>query len=231
MSATLTTTTPEKVAAAGLTAEVVLALIERGATEKAAVAVALRDIGKSNAEVGEAFGPIFGAVTKPGGAGNMVTAGLRAIGRDGEIVGKSGTGTRRTTVRDASSLIRDELDRARAALETVTGPVVALDAELTTLNADPSSVVDARIAEIVETMKVLAAEKKILGTTDGASAFVAERVTTLTTKRDAAKTASTENAERMSAEVSKLEATLTMVEAMSAPTTDAPTTDAEPSKA
>ena len=191
-----------------------------GATEKQAFAVAMRDHGATNEAVGEAFGAVFGAVTKPGGAGNVVTAGLRAIGREGEITGAGGGGgTRKVVVRDSRQLLRDEIDRARAALDNVTKPVVEAETKLAEIDADPTSVVNARVAEIDAAVKTLHAEKKTLATDDGAKAYVDHAREVLTTKRDAAKTASDENAERMREAVASLEATLTVIESMT--TTDA----------
>lgn len=201
--------------------------IAAGATDKQSVAVALRDHGVTNEGVGEAFGPLFGSVTKPGGAGNVVTAGLRALGREGEIsTGAGGGGSRKVQVRDSRQLLRDEIDRAKAALENVTKPVTDAEAVLSAIEADPSSVVEGRITEIGEAVKALNAEAKTLKTDEGASAFIDHARTTATTKRDAAKTASDENAARMREGVASLEATLTVIESMSAPVEEGAPTEA-----
>lgn len=188
--------------------------VEAGLTEKQAVAVALRDHGATNADVGEAFGPLFGSVTKPGGAGNVVTAGLRALGREGEITGGGGGGTKKVVVRDSKQLLRDEIDRAKSALDSVTKPVTEAEARLAEIDKDPDAVVAARVAEIDDAVKTLNAEKKVLGTDDGKTAFVDAARTSATTRRDAAKTASDENAARMTEAVASLEATLAVIEAM-----------------
>ena len=158
----MTTTTPTLTANEGTAyadlAEIVLGHIADGATEKQAWAVALHDAGKSNQEVGDAFGDLFGAPTKSGGAGDLVTAGLRAIGRGGEVESKAGGVIKKTVVRDASALIRDELDRARAALDTVTKPATDAEKALADLEADPDGAAAAQVDAIGGRVKALQTE-------------------------------------------------------------------------
>lgn len=78
-------------------------------TERRQRAVELHDEGKTNAEVGEAMGVTAGA------AGNLVTQGLRDLGRGDEVQGGNGGGGRRTT-KPPSAL--DAIDEAIARVES-----------------------------------------------------------------------------------------------------------------
>lgn len=92
-------------------------------TEKRAVAVALRDVGLSNAEIGEAFGAIYGRSITDGSAGNLVVGGLRDLGRGGEVEASRGgrSGVRLPTVEASSpaavivSAIEADLTKVEAA--------------------------------------------------------------------------------------------------------------------
>ena len=187
--------------------------VASGATEKQAYAVAMRDHGKTNEEVGLGMEPVWGSATKPGGAGNVVTAGLRALGREAEIA-SAGAPTKQVLVRDGLSLMRDELDRMKAALDNVTKPVTEAEAAITAMDADPASVVTARTEAIAEAIKTLRAEAKTLDTEEGAKAYTEATRTALVTKRDAAKTASDENAATLRAGVAEMTDELEVLEAM-----------------
>lgn len=213
----MTTTTPTLTANEGTAyadlAEIVLGHIADGATEKQAWAVALRDAGKSNQEVGDAFGDLFGAPTKSGGAGNLVTAGLRAIGRGGEVESKAGGVIKKTVVRDASALIRDELDRARAALDTVTKPATDAEKALADLEADPDGAAAAQVDAIGGRVKALQTE--IAALKAEATALKADPAPFVDAERarlqgavDAARTAAGENEQRMRDAIAALEGTL-----------------------
>lgn len=73
-----------------------------------ALAVALRDAGKTNAEIGTLMG------TTAGSAGNNVVNGLRDLGRDGEVTTNgTNTGGTKTAVQSPADAARDALERAR----------------------------------------------------------------------------------------------------------------------
>jgi hypothetical protein len=190
-----------------ITPESVSAMIENGTTEKRAVAVILRDAGYTNQQVGDAFGGLFGVKTKSGGAGNLVTGGLRDLGRDGEIEITNGGGARRSAaVRDPQQVLRDELDRARAALDNVTRPAIEAQAALDAVEADPESIVAAHVAEIGERIKALQAEQKALKADP--SAYLASERTRRQGRVDSARNAAGENEQRLRDAIAALESTL-----------------------
>lgn len=191
-----------------VTADAIAAHVAAGTTEKRAAALILRDHGVSNAEGGEAFGVLFGTPVKSGGFGNLVTGALRDVGRGGEIDSTTG-GTRAPKARelDPVQMLRDELDRERVALATVTKPVDDANTALTAVADDPDKVVAVEIERmekvIAETRATVAAIKK------DAAPFLASHRERLTARRDAAVTAAGEREKVHAANIERLETVVT----------------------
>lgn len=99
-------------------------------TERQAEAVALRDQGRTNKEIGEAMGITAGA------AGNLVTQGLRAGGREAEIGGNGGGGGRTTKPPSALDAIDEAIARVEGSVERASNKVASAEAAVAETNAD-----------------------------------------------------------------------------------------------
>jgi len=113
------------------TMDVDTALVEK-TTKTRALAVILRDAGKTNAEIGVLMG------TTAGSAGNNVTNGLRDLGREGEITasnGGGGSGTRSVNS-DPVSVAEGALERAREAKANLGDTVKKAEGERKAFLAD-----------------------------------------------------------------------------------------------
>jgi hypothetical protein len=186
--------------------EAVSALVDAGASERQAWALAASDTGLKTTDIQAWFGHANPRIT-----GNLIVAGKRAVGREGEVqASASGRGSR-TPVRDPKQLISDELDRARAALDAATRPVADAQAALDALSTDDGvkAFTAARITDLGERVKALQAEIKALKD-DPAPAVEAERER-LTNRLTAAQKAADENAERLRGAVEELEGTLALL--------------------
>jgi hypothetical protein len=102
-----------------------------GTTSTRALAVALRDAGRTNAEIGALMG------TTSGSAGNNVVNGLRDLGRGSEVEAGSGggNGLSKAVSDDPATVARDRLERAREALANVTDATKRADTERKALYA------------------------------------------------------------------------------------------------
>ena len=199
--------TPPNDVPTGVTVEAVEALVESGASEKGAWALAAHDAGVKTADIQTMFGH-----ANPRISGNLVNAAKRAVGRESEIAAPS-SGTKATTFVDPVQLITDQLDRARTALDNVERPVTEAREALSKLDSDDgvSEFVNGRLASIDERIAALREEKKAL-TTDPADAVKAERER-LTGKVESAEKAAAENADTYREAIAKNEATLAVLTA------------------
>ena len=100
------------------------------ATDRQAEAVALRDAGKSNKEIGEAMG------ITPGAAGNLVVNGLRAMGRESEVGGNGGGGGRTAKPPSALDAIDEAIARVESSVERASNRVTSAQERLDEFNAD-----------------------------------------------------------------------------------------------
>ena len=100
------------------------------ATPRQAEAVALRDAGKSNKEIGEALGVTAGA------AGNLVVNGLRAMGREGDVGGNGPTGGGRTKPPSALDAIDEAISRVEGSVERASNKVASAEAAVTESTGD-----------------------------------------------------------------------------------------------
>lgn len=103
-------------------------------TSTRALAVALRDAGRTNAQVGALMG------TTPGSAGNNITNGLRDLGRESEITstgnGGGGSSSRSSVSASPVEVARQSLERAREAKANLGDAVRKADTERKALTAD-----------------------------------------------------------------------------------------------
>lgn len=111
-----------------ISAETIGELMLHGATEKTAYAVAWRDGGfGTNEEGGLSMKDVFGAPVKSGGFGNLVTAGLRKLGREADVASSGTGGTRAPRVGPIMSFA----DHVKAYKSTMDAKAAALEAAYT----------------------------------------------------------------------------------------------------
>jgi hypothetical protein len=195
-------------------------LVEKGASERGAWALAASDAGMKTTDIQAMFGH-----ANPRISGNLVNDAKRKVGRESEIAAASGSRAKTAVAVDPLQLMRDQLDRERAALDAVSAPVDEVDKLIETLDGDPSAAVKVHIAGINERITAMRETVKKLGTDEGAAEWVTAEKARLTERRTTVVAGIEDTTDDkgnvtpgkrsvLTANIEKLEATIAVVEGM-----------------